>query len=267
MSNSATTAAKRRRAGAIMSPMMQNTAPTVPPMSNAGPIARPRNTPALQKDIAINNINANRQPQPNQMQAQQQQQPAPVAKPLTLTQVIGHIDTRLLTLEKKVTTVTETIAKYPDPDLIMETSDEPLETTISEEVLANFIKVDEVDAIVQENITPHVQEFDHRYQVLVSEIAELKQALMKLQTYTLEINKTLFEERIQILSEMGPNVDKTVNDTTNVSHEQSNETDITAEASSNELPDTAHEDIIETVVEEEEQEPEFDINQLISQSM
>jgi hypothetical protein len=39
--------------------------------------------------------------------------------------------------------------------------------------------------------------------MLAGEIAELKLMFMKLQTYTLDINKTLFEERVQILSELG----------------------------------------------------------------
>lgn len=252
MSNSATTAAKRRRAGAIISPMMQNATPP-----SAGPIARARNDPALQKDIAITNSNMNKQQQ--QQFAPSVPASAPV-KQLTLTQVINHIDTRLLSLETKVTSVAETIAKYPDPDLIVENNAEDMVgPSISPEVLENFVKLDEVDTIVQEIFTPHVQEFDHRYQVLASEIAELKQMLMKLQTYTLEINKTLFEERIQILSEMGPTVNKPVNETTtNVSDEPSDNTVLTSE-----VPVASDQNTNST----EATEPEFDINALIAQSL
>lgn len=265
MSNSATTAAKRRRAGAIISPMMQNATPSSPAQA-AGPIARARNAPALQKDIAITNSIMNKQ--------QQQQAAAPTAaqaKQLTLAQVINHIDTRLLSLETKVTSVADTIAKYPDPDLIVEQgeTEDTVGPSISSEVLENFVKLDEVDTIVQEIFTPHVQEFDHRYQVLASEIAELKQALMKLQTYTLEINKTLFEERIQILSEMGPSQAKNMNDTATAN--VLSDTVLPDEEPTNEVPIVADQQSLEptAAVEEPEYEPEpvFDINALISQSM
>ena len=46
------------------------------------------------------------------------------------------------------------------------------------------------------------EEFNARYEILASEIMTLKHIVMKLQSYTLDINKTLVEERIQILSEI-----------------------------------------------------------------
>ena len=48
----------------------------------------------------------------------------------------------------------------------------------------------------------HFSEFNHRYEILASEILNLKHIVMKLQSYTLDINKTLVEERIQVLSEI-----------------------------------------------------------------
>ena len=271
MSNSATTAAKRRRTGAIMSPIMQNTdysnpTPTIP---SAGPVSRSRTNPSMQKDIAINNNNINRQQLTSnrQLSSTAPSQQEPPAKQLTLTQVINHMDSRILTLENKVTTVANTVSKFPDPELIVENTsmDIPTSSGVSEEVLEQFVKLDEIDAIVQENIATHVQEFDHRYQVLVSELAELKQALMKLQTYTLEINKTLFEERIQILSEMSPSQNKKDIATSN----DNDAKEIIETEPAIELTELEHTDNIladdTSNMQETIEETAFDINSIIAQ--
>jgi hypothetical protein len=46
-------------------------------------------------------------------------------------------------------------------------------------------------------------EFDTKFAVLAQEVADLKDVVLKLQAYTMEVNKTLYEERIQVLSDMG----------------------------------------------------------------
>jgi hypothetical protein len=46
-------------------------------------------------------------------------------------------------------------------------------------------------------------EFDTKFAVLAQEVADLKDIVLKLQAYTMEVNKTLYEERIQVLSDMG----------------------------------------------------------------
>ena len=55
---------------------------------------------------------------------------------------------------------------------------------------------------IRENLDGQFSEFDHRYQMLASEISNLKQIVLKLQSYTLEINQSLFEERTEILSKL-----------------------------------------------------------------
>ena len=55
---------------------------------------------------------------------------------------------------------------------------------------------------IRENLDGQFSEFDHRYQVLASEISNLKQIVLKLQGYSLEINKSLLEERNEILSRL-----------------------------------------------------------------
>ena len=56
--------------------------------------------------------------------------------------------------------------------------------------------------IVHAILESHLSEFNHRYEMLASEILNLKHIVMKLQSYTLDINKTLIQERIQILSDI-----------------------------------------------------------------
>jgi hypothetical protein len=46
------------------------------------------------------------------------------------------------------------------------------------------------------------EEFNSRYAILAEEIDNVKSMLLKLQTYTMEVNKTLLEERIRILSDV-----------------------------------------------------------------
>ena len=47
-------------------------------------------------------------------------------------------------------------------------------------------------------VTP--DEIDSRFQILVNEIQELKDMVIKLQSFTMEVNKTLFDERIKVLT-------------------------------------------------------------------
>ena len=43
-------------------------------------------------------------------------------------------------------------------------------------------------------------EYEERFQVLANEIQSMKEIVLKLQTYTMDVNKTLLEERVQIMS-------------------------------------------------------------------
>jgi hypothetical protein len=57
------------------------------------------------------------------------------------------------------------------------------------------------DVVRDEELKPILQEYDHRFSMLATQINDLKDMLMKLQTYTMDVNKTLLEERIQFVSE------------------------------------------------------------------
>ena len=181
MSVSATTAAKRRRAGNIVSSQLFK--PTSAPIENS--IQR---RTASQQNIQ----------QPIQSSAQstptmQRQQPINVEqtnpqKPMSLQQVISVFDKRLLHIES-------IIAK--EQQLISGNAVAVEQPSINNE---------QVQEMIQHYLNPHISEFDHRYQMLATEIANLKQIVLKLQAYTLDVNKSLIEERIQILSDMKANV-------------------------------------------------------------
>lgn len=49
-------------------------------------------------------------------------------------------------------------------------------------------------------------EYDSRVNILVTEINELKDIVLKLQAYTMDVNKTLLEERVHFLSEEKENI-------------------------------------------------------------
>jgi hypothetical protein len=88
---------------------------------------------------------------------------APNSNQMTLTQVIATVDNRLTQLEK--------IAKHD-------------------------VSADD------NNLSVIVEEFNNRFEMIVTEINTLKDIIMKLQTYTMEVNKMLVDERIHVLSDL-----------------------------------------------------------------
>jgi hypothetical protein len=91
---------------------------------------------------------------------------------LTLQQVISLIDKRLITLEE-----------------FMKEQNE------MEPVLEGDVKV-------SSNLNSIVEEFNTRYSILAQEIGTMKDMLIKLQSFTMEVNKTLMDERIRIFSDI-----------------------------------------------------------------
>lgn len=156
MSNSATSAAKRRRAGPLL----------------ASPLFQSPNSFQSNQDIL-----------PNQTQQQEPEaQSLNNGRGLTLQQCINLIDNRLVKLEKGV---------------------------LSHETVVNNNNYDNNNELLLNSFTgllnQHVEEFNHRYEILASEFALLKDTVMGLQSYTMDINKTLMEERIRILSDIKSN--------------------------------------------------------------
>jgi len=103
-------------------------------------------------------------------------QPSP-ANGLTLPQVIAVVDARLIKLE---TFMKETQSKGP------------VQTQAHVAQTQNQAQSDDI-----------LSEFDEKFEVLANEIADLKDIVLKLQSYTMDVNKMLMEERITVLSDMG----------------------------------------------------------------
>jgi len=95
---------------------------------------------------------------------------------LTLPQVIALVDKRLVNLE---TFMRETKTQVPAA------------TQASAQVQAPAAIDDEM-----------LDEINTKFDLLAGEVAELKDMLVKLQSYTMEVNKKLFDERIQLLSDV-----------------------------------------------------------------
>lgn len=189
MSNSVT-AAKRRRAGPLLtSPLFQapnsnRTAPPNPPNQTYNPNVQTQ------------------QSRPTVSQPVEQSSP----RGLTLQQVISQLDTRLLFLEQFV--IDSKAATNLKPAIVKD-------VVVSNDVLATAtednISITDIENIVKQLLDEHMSEFSHRYDLLAAEILSLKFIVMKLQTYTLDVNKALMDERIHILSDLGDNVSQVEN--------------------------------------------------------
>jgi hypothetical protein len=105
-----------------------------------------------------------------QMQSpqQQQQQQMPPGERLSLPQVIHIINTRLLKLESFANESSNTVSR--------EVNEDP--------------KYDEL-----------FDEFDKRYNLLADEINKLKDIVLSLQSFTMEVNKALIEDRNRFFTE------------------------------------------------------------------
>ena len=109
-------------------------------------------------------------------------QPVDENKPISLQQALQLLSGRIIKLEKNIQ---ETKNNEQTNQVIQNVEELNIETI--------------VEKVTQSQI---FEEFNARYEILASEILTLKHIVMKLQSYTLDINKTLVEERIQILSEI-----------------------------------------------------------------
>jgi hypothetical protein len=101
------------------------------------------------------------QPQQQQFQPQQQQfQPQQQQQQtgFTLPQVISLLDSRLSNLEKNI----------------------PLTSSTSSDMTPEYI-----------------EEFETRFEILAEEISSLKQIVLSLQSYTMDVNKILMEEKLK----------------------------------------------------------------------
>jgi hypothetical protein len=150
--------------------------------SNAAAIKRRVNVPATQNANQNIGQQASKIPgQPNVVQ------PTPQTG-FTLPQAIALIDSRLATLEK-----------------FMREGERPQQSS-------NQMPIDPNQYVSVSDFSGIIDEFNNRFTMFADEITEMKDILLKLQSYTMEVNKTLMEERIQVFSDLNTNVN---NDETN----------------------------------------------------
>ena len=70
-----------------------------------------------------------------------------------------------------------------------------LEKNINQDTNVNVVQT-------QQEIQSLANEINIRFELFANEIANMKDTVMKLQTYTMDVNKMLMNERIQILSDV-----------------------------------------------------------------
>jgi len=131
---------------------------------------------------------------PYQSQQQQQQSPTqPSNVGLTLPQVIQVVDKRLTILEKFMAEVKPVITNSTNT---ITNKREQGEQQEGEEIPATLSDV--------------VEEFNQRYELLAEEIVNIKNIVLSLQSYTMDVNKMLLEERTQI--QLGGDAEQDINE-------------------------------------------------------
>ena len=105
---------------------------------------------------------------------------------LTLPQVIAVVDNRLIALE---TFVQEQKSEQPA-----------------------------VDNSASEDFKVLIDEYNHRFDIIADEISTMKDMLLKLQSFTMEVNKSLVEERIRILSDAPTPLERALQSVDSSSH-------------------------------------------------
>lgn len=94
---------------------------------------------------------------------------------MTLQEVISHFN-------KKIQGLEETVSKISPTTTMNGSSTSGTPTPDSGELNVIF------------------SEFNDRFELFAQEIALMKEQLLKLQTYTMDVNKVLYEERVRVLS-------------------------------------------------------------------
>ncbi len=101
---------------------------------------------------------------------------------LTLQQVIGVIDARLNALENYMM----------ESKQMGKVNVEPVSTP--------SLDVSSISEIVNETVSSYTAEFNERYEILANEIMQLKDIIINLQSYTMDVNKMLLENRTIVMS-------------------------------------------------------------------
>jgi hypothetical protein len=133
-------------------------------------------------------------PDPPVTPLQSQQGPQPPAG-LTLPQVIALVDKRLITLES----------------FMKEQKENPVQAQPSVTQPSSNMQLLE-NEVLKTEIENMATEFNDRYELLATEIQSMKDIVIKLQSYTMEVNKTLMEERVRVLSDVDNSANLTIDE-------------------------------------------------------
>lgn len=107
------------------------------------------------------------------------------ARKLTLPEVISNFDQRIGKLEENI----KSSAQMPSN-------------------ASNAIEPNDLQNVLSE--------YNDRFEMIASEISNIKDALLSLQTYTMDVNKMLLNERVRVLSDLGSNVKMAAIDDTDI---------------------------------------------------
>ena len=107
---------------------------------------------------------------------------------LTLPQVIALVDIRLSKLEKFMKDTQENGVSAPQSSINLNFE----KSSIANEDAGSLTDLNDV-----------LDDFNNRFVMLATEISQLKDVVMKLQSYTMDVNKMLLEERVNVLSDLG----------------------------------------------------------------
>lgn len=130
------------------------------------------------------------QPEPQSVPKPSQEKDS--ASGLTLQQVIALVDIRLTKLEK--------FAKDTQENGMLPSGGAKSAVKIEQGASAS------ADGSVEGGLTDLnevLDDFNNRFMMLATEISQLKDVVMKLQSYTMDVNKMLLEERVNVLSDLG----------------------------------------------------------------
>jgi transcription termination factor NusB len=114
--------------------------------------------------------------------------PSPPVNGLTLPQVIALLDSRLIKLEKYMNEKQDNVTSYSSSSSTNDVITQVYESS--------------------SNLNEIIEDFQQKFLLLAEEINLIKDTVLKLQTYTMDVNKSLLEERINILSDLGDNGDR-----------------------------------------------------------
>jgi enamine deaminase RidA (YjgF/YER057c/UK114 family) len=112
---------------------------------------------------------------------------------LTLPQVISLVDRRLINLENFMNETRN------NGVLSQNTNVNTSATVVSNASSAAATETGKYEELT-EDLTNIVEEVNSRFELLAGEILEMKNIVLKLQSFTMEVNKTLLEERNFIMS-------------------------------------------------------------------